>query len=63
MRVSPLNLMESRQLAQGLGDLLPYQECSLPRAAPYTLKDTKIKERKVPMLDTLGTLLTFWHAG
>ena len=55
--------MESHQLAQGLDDLLPYQERSLLHAAPYTLKDTKIKESKVPTLGTSGTLPTFWRVG
>jgi len=38
--------MESHQLAQGLDDLLPYQERSLLQAAPYTLKDIKFKRVK-----------------
>lgn len=55
--------MESHQLAQGLDDLLPYQERSLLRAAPYTLKNIKTKGSKVPMLGVLGHLPTFWHVG
>lgn len=55
--------MEPRQLAQGLNDLLLYQERSLLHAPPYILKDIKIKEGKVPILGTSCALPSFWHAG